>query len=122
MTSRPARVLIADDEHNIVEMLQDFLVGEGYEVATAGTGGEALAAVDAFRPDVLLLDLAMPGMSGAEVLDRPRRRGAQLPVIVISGRLDHETQGVQVIDKPFNLSKIGRAVAEALGRTETGGA
>jgi len=117
VTARPARILIADDEADIVEMLQDLLVSEGYEVATAATGGEALAAVDAFRPDVLLLDLAMPGISGTEVMDTLHRRGVQLPVVVISGRFDAQAPaGVQVVDKPFSLSKVSRAVAAALGR------
>jgi two-component system OmpR family response regulator len=121
MAARPARVLVADDELDIVEMLRDFLVDEGYDVATAGTGAEALAALDAFRPDVLLLDLAMPGISGAEVLDTLRRRGDRTPVVVISGRLDAQAPAdVQVVDKPFSLSKIGRAIAAALGRGSGG--
>jgi len=85
--------------------------------ASSSRANREPAAVDAFRPDVLLLDLAMPGISGTEVMDTLHRRGVQLPVVVISGRFDAQAPaGVQVVDKPFSLSKVSRAVAAALGR------
>jgi CheY-like chemotaxis protein len=69
------RVLIVDDEPPIRELLRDFLAGRGYEVAAAATGGEALAAVPTFRPDVILVDRLMPGLSRTDVLDALRRGG-----------------------------------------------
>jgi two-component system KDP operon response regulator KdpE len=65
---------------------RDFLTRVGDEVAPAETGAAALEAVPIFQPDVILLDMAMPGMSGADVLDALRRAGLTVLVILISGR------------------------------------
>jgi CheY-like chemotaxis protein len=75
MKPAPGRVLIADDEPHVRELLRDFLAREGYEVTTAGTGAQALDAVPTFQPDVLLVDMRMPGLSGRDVLDSLRRTG-----------------------------------------------
>jgi CheY-like chemotaxis protein len=69
MTSPQARILIADDVPDVVQLLRDALIEQGYEVQTATTGIEALNAVVTFQPDVLLLDMQMPGLSGMKVLD-----------------------------------------------------
>ncbi|HKJ92651.1 MAG TPA: sigma-54 dependent transcriptional regulator [Longimicrobiales bacterium] len=79
-------VLIVDDEANIRRMLGRLLQEESYHTAEADSGRRALEQADAEDPDVVLLDLAMPGMSGMEVLRALRERRPELPVVMISGR------------------------------------
>ena len=79
--------MVVDDERHIVRFLSYLLRSEGYEVATAYDGEEALAVAAAFAPDGLLLDLQIPKLSGQEVLERLRAdpRFARLKVFVLSG-------------------------------------
>jgi CheY-like chemotaxis protein len=69
------RVLIADDEPRVLALLRDFLAGQGYEVSTVETGAAALQAVPIFQPNVIIVDMQMPGFSGRDVLDSLRRTG-----------------------------------------------
>jgi two-component system OmpR family response regulator len=111
------RILIVDDEQLICELLRDFLTDEGYEVATALTGAEALEAVPTFQPDVILVDMLMPGLSGRNVLDAVRQAGVDVPVILISGDSRIEGDGFfGVITKPFDLLMIGQVVAAAVSQ------
>jgi two-component system, NtrC family, nitrogen regulation response regulator NtrX len=80
------QILVVDDEGNIRRMLARLLESEGYSVREAGDGEAAIAAVDALEPDVLLLDLAMPGGGGMTALRVLRERWAALPVVMMSGR------------------------------------
>jgi DNA-binding response OmpR family regulator len=115
-----ARVLIADDEAQVRELLRHFLTREGYLVSAVETGREALAAVTTFHPDVILVDMVMPGLSGADVLIALRRAGVTVPVILISA---HDVVGGEaffaVLTKPFNLRTMAEIVAAAVdhGRT-----
>ncbi len=79
-------VLIVDDEANIRRMLGRLLQGESYHTLEADSGRRALEQADAEDPDVVLLDLAMPGMDGMETLRALRERRPELPVVMISGR------------------------------------
>ncbi len=80
-----AHLLIVDDEASIRSILRQLFEYEGHEVMEAGSGREALEAVDASRPDAIFLDVKMPGMDGLEVLDELRRRDSELQVVMISG-------------------------------------
>jgi two-component system nitrogen regulation response regulator NtrX len=80
------RVLIVDDEPNIRRMLSSLLEAEGHSIRTAGDGAAALLALDAEEPDVVLLDLALPGVDGLTVLHTIRERWPELPVVMMSGR------------------------------------
>jgi two-component system OmpR family response regulator len=116
MQSLSGRVLIADDERHVREVLREFLTIQGYEVATAATGTDALDAVPTFQPDVILVDLVMPGLSGPEVLDAMRRVGVAVPVILITGHEVTRREGFfDVVSKPFNLRRLADAVAAAIG-------
>jgi CheY-like chemotaxis protein len=123
MKAASGRILIADDEPHIREMLRDFLGGKGYEVATAATGGEALDAVPTFQPDVILIDMLMPDLSGTDVLAALHRAGVTVPVILMSG---HQATGREgffgVLIKPFNLRSLAEVVAAAMGHGRTPGA
>jgi two-component system response regulator MprA len=80
------RVLVVDDDSPIRRMLERTLAAEGYEVATAADGGGALAAVERAVPDLLVLDVAMPGLDGLVVCRRLRRAGLALPILLLTAR------------------------------------
>src|SRR5216117_1942366 len=108
-----SRVLVIDDEAAIRDSLRMMLEYEGYEFVGAATGQEGLALAEREAPDLVLLDVKMPGMDGLEVLDRVRAINEVLPVIVISG---HGTIGTAVeatkkgafdfIEKPFASERV----------------
>jgi two-component system, OmpR family, response regulator len=121
MTGASGRVLIVDDEPHVRDLLRDFLTTVGDEVVTAATGEEALEVVPIFQPDVILTDMVMPGLSGADVLNALRRAGVTVPVILISGQSITMPGGFfALLRKPFDLRKLAEVVTAAMeqGRTE----
>jgi CheY-like chemotaxis protein len=116
MGAATRRILIVDDDRRVREMLCDFLTTVGDEVATAASGTEALDIVLRFRPDVILVDMVMPGMSGADVLAALRRAGHTMPVILISGYIVTPPEGFfAFLRKPFDLRKLAEVVTAAMG-------
>jgi two-component system nitrogen regulation response regulator NtrX len=115
------RVLVVDDEAAIRDSLKMTLEYEGYEFIGAATGQEGLALAEREAPDLVLLDVKMPGMDGIEVLDRLRAMSESLPVIVVSG---HGTIGTAVeatkkgafdfIEKPFASERVLVSLRNAL--------
>src|SRR5688572_7263702 len=77
----PARVLVVDDESNITDLVSTALRYEGFEVAAAHDGREALAAVETFRPDLIVLDVMLPDLDGFEVQRRLLDRARPTPVV-----------------------------------------
>jgi GAF domain-containing protein/anti-sigma regulatory factor (Ser/Thr protein kinase) len=120
----PARVLVIDDEPAVRELVADILGAAGHVALTAADGPMGLALVDSGEtPDVALIDLGLPGMSGWEVAARLRATRPQLPVVLITGwgdRLDPaelQRSGIsEVIAKPFQAEQILRIVEQAGGR------
>jgi CheY-like chemotaxis protein len=113
---RPGRVLVVDDEQFVREMLRDALTIAGHEVAMAESGADALVTAATFRPDVILVDMLMPGMSGVEVLDALRRVGVTVPVILITGHMIRMPEGFfALIRKPFDLPRLAEVVRAAMG-------
>ena len=78
------RILVVDDEEHICELYRDELAEEGYEVELARDGVEALRKFDSFRPDLVTLDVKMPGLDGLEVLRRIREKNASVPVLLLT--------------------------------------
>ena len=78
------RILVVDDEENIRALYRDELVEEGYEVELAADGIEALKKFDRFRPDLVTLDVKMPGLDGLEVLRRMREKSASVRVVLLT--------------------------------------
>ena len=116
-----ARVLIADDEAQVRELLRHYLTREGYLVSTVEDGREALDAVPTFQPEVILVDMVMPGLSGADVLSALRRASVTVPVILISAYDVLVGEGFfRVLSKPFNLRMVAEAVAAAIEHGRTG--
>lgn len=111
------QILIVDDDIYIGDLLQEALETEGYQVNRAYSGTEAVMSVEKERPDLILLDLMLPGMSGEEVL--PRLAG--IPVIVLSARADIDSKTSLLLDgaadyvtKPFVLRELLARVAVRL--------
>ncbi len=120
MSKGGARILVVDDEVEIVRALQRSLTAHGFEVFTAYSGEEALEAVIRYRPDVMVLDLGLPGMSGLDVC-REVRAQSNLPIIVLSVK-DTERDKVQALDlgaddyvsKPFGVNEVLARIRVAL--------
>src|ERR687887_978387 len=119
----PASILIVDDESEIRESLQTLLELEGYRVQTAGSGEEGLAHIASHPFDLMLLDLALPGKSGIEVLREIHERDPQLAVIMITayGTVENAVQAMQngaanFIQKPWDNEKLLADVRVAVAR------
>jgi DNA-binding response OmpR family regulator len=119
-----SRVLLIEDEANIAEAIRFLLSRDGCEVQVQADGNAALAAVAAFRPDVVVLDLMLPGMSGLEILTALRADPATvaLPVLMLTAkgqgrdRDAAERAGVSAfMTKPFANADIRAAVRDLLG-------
>ena len=118
-----ARILAIDDEPSVIDMLSECLTENGYAIVSAQTGGDGLMLLELEHPDLVLLDLRLPGIGGLEVLRRIRMVRPDLPVIIISGLGDADAArqslrrgAVDYLPKPFDLDHVLRAVAAALGR------
>jgi two-component system, OmpR family, response regulator len=125
---RGARLLVVDDEPVILELLAGALRFAGFDVLTAATGAEALRAAAAGRPDLILLDVMMPGCDGFEVIRRIHDSGPRIPVIFLTARdRPHDRVaglslgGDDYITKPFSLDEVLARISAVLRRS-TGGA
>jgi two-component system OmpR family response regulator len=119
-----ARLLVVDDEPNIRELLSASLRYAGFEVATAADGQQALALADSFRPDLLVLDVMMPGLDGFGVVRRMRQSGRHTPVLFLTARDAAEDKvsgltlgGDDYVTKPFSLDEVIARIRAVLRRT-----
>ncbi|MGZ8409109.1 MAG: response regulator [Hyphomicrobium sp.] len=113
-------ILVVDDEPPIRRFLRTSLVGQGYRVVEAATGGEALTRIRSDRPDIVILDLGLPDVDGIELI-RTVRQASQVPIIVLSSR-DSERGKVEALDlgaddyvtKPFGMDELMARIRSAL--------
>ena len=112
------KVLIVDDEPEVRQVLQEFLSGRGYDVLVAESGSEALSVLGVDQPDLVLLDVTMPGMDGVETLRRIVARPQPVTVIMVTANADIATTSkllamgaVDYIPKPFDLDYLDQAVS-----------
>ncbi len=126
-TESRARILIVDDEPDIVRLLAFALQAEGYQILTAKNGLEGLELARREKPDVVILDVMMPGMDGFEVCSELRSRPdtANLPIIILSalGQVSDRVKGLRAgaddyVPKPVNLDELSARVAALLSRTQ----
>jgi CheY-like chemotaxis protein len=114
---RAARVLIVDDDPRLVFVMQEVLGDAGYETKVAGDGHAAIQRLGTFSPDVIVLDLLMPHMTGFDVLAWLRENGLDIPVIVATtddGAIARDLGAAVKLSKPFTLEQLLDGVAGAL--------
>ena len=121
---KEARLLVVDDEPNILELLATSLRFAGFEVATATNGRDALAEARRLRPDLVVLDVMMPDMDGFSVVRRMRGEGSTAPVLFLTARdaTEDKVTGLTVggddyVTKPFSLEEIVARIRAVLRRT-----
>ncbi|WP_367307243.1 response regulator [Alicyclobacillus acidocaldarius] len=115
------KVLVVDDQFGIRVLLHEVLQREGYEVFQASNGPSALSIVEREQPDLVLLDMKIPGMDGLEILRNLRKLGVDAKVIMMTayGELDliHEAMEMGAVahfTKPFDIDELRRTVREHL--------
>jgi two-component system OmpR family response regulator len=118
------RVLVVDDEPNIVEVVSMALRFQGFAVETAGTGHEAIAAVTRFKPHLIVLDVMLPDMEGFDVAERLGAQRAGVPIIFLTARDATEDKirgltggGDDYMTKPFSLEELVARIRTILRRT-----
>jgi two-component system, response regulator, stage 0 sporulation protein F len=119
------KVLIVDDEPDVRQLLYDFLTGRDYEVVLAAGGLEAIDLVEREKPDLVLLDVVMPGMNGVETLRRIAEIDPRLRVIMVTANADIGLTSrllamgaVDYIPKPFDLEYLEQAVSIQLAASQ----
>ena len=115
---RLGKVLVVDDELEVRQVLREFLSSRGYDVTTASGGAEAVAIVGTIKPDLVLLDVAMPDMDGVETLKRIVAIEPALAVIMVTANADIGVTSkllalgaVDYVPKPFDLDYLDQAVS-----------
>jgi len=124
MVPMKPRVLVVDDDPALAEMLTIVLRGEGFETAVVGDGARALAAVRELRPDLVLLDLMLPGMNGIDVCKAIRAESGT-PIVMLTAKSDTvdivlglESGADDYVVKPFKPKEVVARVRARLRRTE----
>ena len=122
-----AKLLVVDDEPNIVELLSASLRFAGFDVASAANGSDALQLARTFRPDLLVLDVMMPEMDGFELVRRLRGEGGRTPVLFLTARdaTEDKVMGLTLgaddyVTKPFSLEEVLARIRAILRRTAEG--
>jgi CheY-like chemotaxis protein len=119
--AQAGRILVVEDDDEVRRVIVECLGLIGYTVTDARNGAEGLAAIAASKPDVLVVDYAMPDMTGAEVISRAREMVGDLPVILATGYADMAiverlASRPAILRKPFDIHSLGEAVARAMER------
>ena len=120
----PTKILVVDDEAYLADLVSTALRYEGFETAVAGSGAEALAAVPRFAPDLIVLDVMLPDLSGMDACARMRRDGCEAPVVFLTARdaTEDDVKGLTVggedyVTKPFSLEELIARIRAVLRRT-----
>ena len=123
MSTEPHRVLVVDDEPNIVDVVSMALRYQGFAVESAATGAAALNAVADFKPDLMVLDVMLPDMEGFDVARRLGAQRARVPIIYLTARdtTDDKVRGLTLggddyMTKPFSLEELVARVRSVLRR------
>lgn len=118
------KILVVDDKKELRALLEQYLSQEGFEVATAGDGQEALFIARQEKPDLIILDLMMPEMGGYEFM-RAHNREADTPTIILTAKLEENDKvlGLELgaddyVTKPFSIRELTARVRAVLRRTE----
>jgi two-component system, OmpR family, response regulator len=121
--TRNASILVVDDEESLTDLVASALRFAGYSVETQGNGFDAMRAIKARVPDLIVLDVSMPEMDGFELCRRIRRDGIQAPVIFLTARDDIDDLrvgfrqgGDDYLTKPFSIEELGLRIEALLRR------
>jgi two-component system, OmpR family, KDP operon response regulator KdpE len=121
MTTSNVKILIVDDEPPIRKLLRVGLGAEGYAVEEASNARNAIEEVAAWRPDLIVLDLGLPDLSGQDLLRRWREAGLEIPIIILSSRTDEtgivaalELGADDYVSKPFGMKELVARIRVAL--------
>jgi DNA-binding response OmpR family regulator len=122
----PTRILLADDDTDLIEGVSWYLVDEGFEISTATTGPEALEKFHTERPEVVILDIMMPGLDGIKVCEQIRREST-VYILMLSAR-DGEIDKVRALEigaddyvtKPFYVTELVARIRALLRRSQRG--
>jgi two-component system OmpR family response regulator len=122
--SNALRVLVVDDEPNIVDVISMALRYEGFAVAAAGNGAEAIAQVTDFRPHLVVLDIMLPDMEGFDVAERLSAKRIDVPIIFLTARdaTEDKVRGLTIggddyVTKPFSLEELVARIRTILRRS-----
>ncbi|HEX7464206.1 MAG TPA: response regulator transcription factor [Actinomycetota bacterium] len=125
-SEEPVRVLAVDDEAHITDLVATALRYEGFEVSTAANGREALALVETFRPELIVLDIMLPDVDGFDVQRRLLERGRRIPVLFLTARdaTEDKVRGLTIggddyVTKPFSLEELIARIRAVLRRTRS---
>jgi two-component system, OmpR family, response regulator len=120
----PIRILVVDDEPNIVDVISMALRFQGFAVAAATTGAEAITAVDDFRPHLLVLDIMLPDMEGFDVAERLAAKRVTAPILFLTARdaTEDKVRGLTIggddyVTKPFSLEELVARIRTILRRS-----
>lgn len=119
----PKKIIMIDDELHICQMVTQFLTDVGYAASYAVTGPEGLALIKKEIPDLVLLDIGIPGMNGVEIMREIHERQPLLAVVILTGQKDAETVkkmieygACEYLTKPINLETLyGQFVSDIIG-------
>jgi two-component system response regulator MprA len=127
MSQAAERVLVVDDDLSLRRMLERTLRAEGYDVTVAADGGVALVEVERSAPDVIVLDVAMPGLDGLAVCRRLRSRGLATPILMLTARdaVEDRVTGLEsgaddYLVKPFAVAELIARLRALTRRTDAG--
>jgi two-component system alkaline phosphatase synthesis response regulator PhoP len=119
------KIMVVDDEENLVELVKAILEVEGYDILTASNGNECLEKLKTVNPDLILLDMMMPGMSGRETCERirkdPKTKGLKVAFLTVAKFSEvgkdilKKLNAVDYITKPFDNKDLVRRVKKAVG-------
>lgn len=120
----PERILVVEDDHSIARTIREYLDEQGFDVVTASTGRDALTIFPSARPALVILDVALPEVSGLEVLQKIRKDSA-IPILILTARTEEADRviGLELgaddyITKPFSLRELAARVRAALRRAK----
>ena len=124
----PTKILIVDDESGVRELLKDALKLAGFETQAASDGMSALTLLRSYSPDIMIIDINMPLMDGFELVERLRKTGNEVPVLMLSARADRVdvTRGLTLgaddyVVKPFGLEELVLRLKAILRRSHLSG-
>ena len=127
--TKPAKLLIIDDDAHLRESLAEVLELDGFECHQAGAAKEGLSAAQKIEPEIVIMDIQLPDFSGFQICQELRKRSKTMILIMMTGRFlssEEKTQGFELgadeyITKPFDLAELSARIKQLLSRSASSG-